>query len=110
MSSPITNFKNVFIKPQTCFYKSTNFEQILTGSFFRRTFLISDAETLSQTWLSVAGVAWLSFQAKLNGNFLLYVVLTTTLGIKYILIISILVIMIGLLIFLTSILDTNYSI
>lgn len=35
---------------------------------------ISDAETLSQTWLSVAGVAWLSFQAKLNGNFLLYAV------------------------------------
>jgi hypothetical protein len=30
---------------------------------FQITFRISDAETLSQTWLSVAGVAWLSFQA-----------------------------------------------
>jgi hypothetical protein len=38
---------------------------------FLLTFRISDAETLSQTWLSVAGVAWLSFQAKLNEIFLL---------------------------------------
>jgi hypothetical protein len=35
------------------------------------TFLIPDTDTLSQTWLSVADVAWLSSQAKLDGNFLL---------------------------------------
>ena len=40
------------------------------------TFRISDAEILNQTWLSCVGVAWLSFQAKLNGIFLLYEVLT----------------------------------
>jgi hypothetical protein len=42
-------------------------------------FRISDAETLRQNWLSVAGVAWLSFQAKVDGNFLLGVVFATKL-------------------------------
>jgi hypothetical protein len=50
-----------------------NFDLELVLKEFPITFRIADAETLSQTWLSVAGVAWLSFQAKLYGNFLLCV-------------------------------------
>jgi hypothetical protein len=55
---------------QTC-------NQLLLFPKLRITFRIYDAETLSQTWLSGVGLAWLFFQAKLNGNFLLYVVLVT---------------------------------
>lgn len=38
-----------------------------TSIEFQLTSPISDTETLSQIWPSVAGIAWLSFQIKLNG-------------------------------------------